>query len=120
METIDCACGKRAKRILPKTASASYNALADDTGKPQNTGVPSLDYNADRAIGESSFRTWQKISLRNAQKHDLLAENPDASPEDIARLPIENDGRMYRILSDTEKEDSRKRREALEAAKATR
>lgn len=101
-------CGsKRTKKLLPSQLRASFSA-GDGSPTPQNTGISQVDYNADRAIGAASMKTWEEVSDRNARKHEILAENPDATGSDLSRFSLRREdgvekGADYRVMKTEER-----------------
>jgi len=98
-------------KLLPSQLRTSFSA-GDGSPAPQNTGISHVDYNADRAIGTASMKTWEEVSDRNARKHEILAENPDATGSDLSRFSIRKEngiekGADYRVM----KTEERKARE---------
>ena len=55
------------------------------------TGVASVDYDLDRAVGRSSKEGWKLIETRQDRKRELLAEAPEGTTgKNLVRTP-END-----------------------------
>ena len=104
-------CGSEVEKLVPENISVSFTGNTDGSLLPQNTGVSSTDYNADRIIGEGAAKLWKQISDRNAMKHQILAENPGVAGEDLSRLPDENGELSYRVM----KPEERKARETAMA-----
>lgn len=93
------ACSKPASREIPKGMNATWDVKV--TGPvPQNTGIHGLDTNPDRVIGQDSTQRWGVIRERVQDKKDILRRNPDVSPDDLARDPVDN---TYRIMSKEER-----------------
>ena len=110
-------CGSDTNKLVPDTVGVSFVGNTNGSLLPQNTGVSSTDYNADRIIGEGSAKLWKQVSDRNAMKHQILAENPTARGEDLSRLPSLDGKSSYRIL---EPEERKARETALAIHKRAR
>jgi putative FmdB family regulatory protein len=74
---------------------------------PQNTGVHSIDYNADRVIGRDAEQKWALISERQKHKREVIKSNPGSSGHDLSRTH-EGD---YRVMKPEE-------RKAVETARS--
>ena len=100
-------CGRDVKKIMsPTNHSFAHNPVGGP--RPQNTGVYSIDYNADRVIGRDAEQKWSVINQRQALKRRVLADNPGATGYDLSRT---HDGN-YRVMKPEE-------RRLSEAARAT-
>lgn len=109
-EVVPCLrCGKlEARRSLsvPKVQTSSKNGLVPDVTK---TGVTSVDYDMDLAIGRSSQQGWALIEKRQDRKQELLANSPEGTTgKNISRTPdneyvVSSNERRDRILSSQER-----------------
>lgn len=97
-------CGEQALKDLPRTVNVAVNGATNEMG-PTTTGFSSVDYNADRAIGEYSKHTWKKISDRQQDKLSVMAET-GATGFDLTRTPDGN----YRVMSQEERAASERSR----------
>lgn len=81
-------CHKVVKRDLPsgKGSAASFKS-GGSAPTPPNSGAASLDYVADRAIGESAVTGWDEVGKREALKRRVLRNTPGASWKDLAVNP---------------------------------
>lgn len=101
-------CGStKTKKLLPEQLHTSFS-VSDGTPTPQSTGISHVDYNADRAIGSAAMKTWEQVSDRNARKHEILAENPDATGADLSRFSLQREngvekGADYRVMKKEER-----------------
>lgn len=80
-----CACGQTAIRMMPTSQTASFEPPSSIA--PENTGVSSLDYVADLAIGKSAEDGKQVVRDREAYKRSLLRDNPGLTKQDLWRTP---------------------------------
>lgn len=101
-------CGSaKTTKMLPSQIRTSFSA-GDGSPTPQNTGISHIDYNADRAIGAGAVKKWEEVSDRNARKHEILGENPDATGADLSRFSIRSEngiekGADYRVMKREER-----------------
>lgn len=91
-------CGQEVGKIMSPTNHAFAHQPVGGP-RPQNTGVYSIDYNADRVIGRDSEQRWRAIAQRQADKRKLLADNPGATGHDLSR---NHDG-SYRVMKPEER-----------------
>ena len=95
-----CECGAVAKRVLPQTVNVTVSGGSVDTSR-EATGLSGIDYNFDRAVGESSRRNWKALSERQREKIDLVRVN-GVTGWDLSRNP---DG-TYRVMTPQERQTS--------------
>jgi len=95
-----CECGAMAKRDLPRDVNVTVSGGNVDTSKDA-TGLSGIDYNFDRAVGESSRKNWKAISQRQREKIDIVRAN-NATGWDLSRMP---DG-GYRVMTPEERQMS--------------
>lgn len=100
-----CECGVQAKRVLPQGVNVSVSGGNVDTSK-DSTGLSGIDYNWDRAVGESSRKNWRLIAQRQRDKIDVAQAN-NATGWDLSRNP---DG-TYRVMTPEERAASERSRE---------
>lgn len=102
------ACGsKKVTKLPPGQLRTSFSA-GDGAPIPQNTGISHIDYNADRAIGAGAMKKWEEVSDRNARKHEILADHPDATGADLSRFSLRREnglekGADYRVMKKEER-----------------
>jgi hypothetical protein len=97
-------CGKEVTRSLPKTVNAAVSGGGADLRR--DTGLSGVDYNFDRAVGESSKKNWKGISMRQRDKIDLV-QSQGVTGWDLSRNP---DG-SYRVMKPEERAASERSRE---------
>lgn len=97
-------CGTLVQRALPKTLYAATSGGGTDLTK--DTGLSGVDYNFDRAVGESSKKNWQGIAQRQRDKIDVVQSN-GVTGWDLSRNP---DG-TYRVMTPEERAASERSRE---------
>lgn len=102
--TTKCECGAAAGRDLPRGVNIALAGGANHMG-PTTTGFSGVDYHEDRAIGEYSKNTWEKIAQRQQDKRDLI-DATGASGFDLTRNP---DG-TYRVMDPQERRASERSR----------
>ena len=100
-----CGCGKMAGRILPSGVNVTVSGGNVDTSK-DSTGLSGIDYNFDRAVGESSRKNWKGIADRQRDKLEVMQAN-GISGWDLSRNP---DG-TYRAMNPEERDASERSRE---------
>lgn len=97
-------CGVIAKRTLPQgihvTVSGGGKDLRTDT-----VGLSGVDYNFDKAVGESSRNTWKGLANRQRDKMDLL-RSTGATGWDLSK----NLDGTYRVMKPEEREASERSR----------
>ena len=98
-----CECGKLGKRTLPQGVNVTVSGGGTDLLK--DTGLTGIDYNFDRAVGESSKKNWQGIAQRQREKLDLVRAN-GVTGWDLSRTP---DG-GYRVMDANERAASERSR----------
>jgi hypothetical protein len=76
------------------------------TDLTKDTGLSGVDYNFDRAVGESSKKNWQGIAQRQRDKIDVVQSN-GVTGWDLSRNP---DG-TYRVMTPEERAASERSRE---------
>lgn len=101
-----CDCGKVAKRTLPQGIHVSVSGNVQGLGPP-TTGLSGVDYNFDRAVGESSRKNWQGIAARQRDKLDVISANKGATGFDLSK---QADG-SYRVMAPEERAASERSRE---------
>ncbi len=105
MATSPCSeCGTVVHRALPKTIHTSVSSGGSDLTR--DTGLSGVDYNFDRAVGESSQKNWQGIAQRQRDKIDLV-QSQGVTGWDLSRNP---DG-TYRVMTPEERAASERTRE---------
>ena len=105
MATSPCSeCGTVVHRALPKTIHTSVSSGGADLTR--DTGLSGVDYNFDRAVGESSQKNWQGIAQRQRDKIDLV-QSQGVTGWDLSRNP---DG-TYRVMTPEERAASERTRE---------
>lgn len=97
-------CGKTVARALPKTVNAAVSGGGTDLRR--DTGLSGVDYNFDRAVGESSQKNWKGIAQRQRDKIDLV-RSQGVTGWDLSRNP---DG-TYRVMKPEERAASERTRE---------
>jgi putative FmdB family regulatory protein len=95
-----CECGAMAKRDLPSNVNVTVSGGNVDTSKDA-TGLSGIDYNWDRAVGESSRKNWRVIADRQREKIDVVQTN-GVTGWDLSRQP---DG-SYRVMTPEERQMS--------------
>lgn len=96
------ACPECAAPNAKKLVSATNFTFAHQVvggPRPQNTGVHSIDYNADRVIGRDAEQRWRTISERQKHKREVIQSNPGATGFDLSRT---HDG-DYRVMKPEER-----------------
>lgn len=112
-------CGTTAQRVI---SGANFTFAHDPVGgpRPQNTGVHSIDYNADRVIGRDAEQKWKVIEGRQAHKRAVIKDNPGSTGFDLSRT---HDG-GYRVMRPEERRASESARQihkkALDSIEASR
>jgi hypothetical protein len=99
-----CECGKPAKRTLPQGTHIAVSGGNADL-RTDTVGLSGIDYNFDRAVGESSKKTWQGIAGRQRDKLDIVQAN-GVTGWDLSRNP---DG-TYRVMNAEERAASERSR----------
>lgn len=97
-------CGTLVQRALPKTLYSTVSAGGADLRT--DTGLSGVDYNFDRAVGESSKKNWQGIAARQKDKLGVVQAN-GVTGWDLSRNP---DG-SYRVMTPEERAASERSRE---------
>ena len=105
MKDTKCQCGKQAPRVLPQGVNVAVSAGGADLSK-ETVGLAGVDYNFDRAVGESSQKTWGKIRERQRDKLDIVQAN-GVTGWDLSKNP---DG-TYRVMTPNERAASERSRE---------
>ena len=77
--------------------------------RPQNTGIHSIDYNADRVIGRDSEQKWKVAAERQAIKRQVIKDTPGATGKDLTHTY--DDAQPYAVMKPEE-------RRAVETARA--
>lgn len=101
---VKCECGVQAKRTLPQGVNVTVSS--GNVGTKDSTGLSGIDYNFDRAVGESSRKNWQGIAQRQRDKLDVVRAN-GVTGFDLSRNP---DG-TYRAMSPDERVASERSRD---------
>lgn len=99
-----CECGALAKRTLPQGVNVAVSAGNADL--KDSTGLSGVDYNFDRAVGESSRRNWRGIAQRQRDKIEVVRAN-GVTGFDLSRNP---DG-TYRVMDPEERAASERSRD---------
>jgi len=111
---VDCEeCGKPAKKML-SACNHTFAHVPVGGPRPQNTGVHSIDYNADRVIGRDAARRWEMMEKRKAHKEGIVRDERKAG-NDITLDHVVKDGRAeggYRAIKKDEVGYVNDRREA--------
>lgn len=97
-------CGTLVSRGLPKTLYTATSGGGADLR--EDTGLSGVDYNFDRAVGESSKKNWQGIARRQRDKIDVV-QSHGVTGWDLSR----NADGTYRVMSPEERTASEKVRE---------
>jgi putative FmdB family regulatory protein len=105
VKEIKCECGEKAKRALPQGVNITVSGGNVDT-RTDATGLSGIDYDWDRAIGESSRKTWRKLHQRQMDKIEVVRAN-NVTGWDLSRNP---DG-TYRVMAPEERAASERSRE---------
>jgi putative FmdB family regulatory protein len=105
MSETKCECGAVAKRTLPQGVNVAVSGGNVDLSK-DSTGLSGVDYNFDRAVGESSRKNWRGIAQRQRDKIEVVQANR-ATGFDLSRNP---DG-TYRVMTPEERAVSERSRE---------
>lgn len=105
VKDIKCQCGKMADRVLPQGVNVSVSAGNADLSK-DTVGLSGVDYNFDRAVGESSQKNWDKIQERQRDKMELARAN-NVTGWDLSR----NLDGTYRVMKPEERAASERSRE---------
>lgn len=98
-----CECGELGKRTLPKSVNVALSGGTVDLTK--DTGL-SIDYNFDRAVGESSKKNWRGIAQRQRSKLDVIRAN-NVTGWDLSK----NTDGTYRVMNSEERAASERSRE---------
>ena len=105
-----------------KVMSASNFAFAHNPvggPRPQNTGVHSIDYNADRVIGRDAEQRWRTIGDRQQYKQKVIRNNPGATGFDLSRT-LDGDYKVMQAAERRAAENARSvHRQAMDAIEAT-
>ena len=100
-----CECGVAAKRVLPQGLNVTVSGGDADT-RTVTLGLSGIDYNFDRAVGESSRKNWKGIAQRQRDKLDVVQAN-DVTGWDLSKNP---DG-SYRVMTPEERDLSERSRQ---------
>jgi putative FmdB family regulatory protein len=98
-------CGTVVNKVPSATNFAFAGAIVGGP-RPQNTGVHSIDYNADRVIGRDAESRWKTITERQDYKRKVLRDNPGATGFDLSRT---RDG-DYKVMKPEERQASERGR----------
>jgi hypothetical protein len=99
-----CECGELGKRTLPKSVNVALSGGTVDLTK--DTGLSGIDYNFDRAVGESSKKNWRGIAQRQRSKLDVIRAN-NVTGWDLSK----NTDGTYRVMNSEERAASERSRE---------
>ena len=72
--------------------------------RPQNTGVHSIDYNADVTIGRDAEQRWKTIGARDKRKDEIIRDSRKAGlgvTRDQLVRTADND---YRVITEPERQ----------------
>ena len=114
VKEIPCSeCGGAAKKQM---SAVNHTFAHQPVGgpRPQNTGVHSIDYNADRVIGRDAEARWKVVEERQKHKRDVLRQEHKAGRaagmEHLTRTQA--DGTGYRTVTESERKVINERRTA--------
>lgn len=93
-------CGKAAPKLV-SASNFSFSHTPVGGPRPQNTGVYSIDYNADRVIGRDAAARWKTIEERQGHKRKVMAEH-GVSGHDLTRTS--NAESPYRVMESQERQ----------------
>jgi hypothetical protein len=89
-----------AGRVLPQGVNVTVSGGKVNT-RDEATGLSGIDYDFDRAVGESARRNWQGISERQRDKIEVI-QTHGVTGWDLSRNP---DG-TYRVMTPEERRKS--------------
>lgn len=92
-------CSAPETRKLMSSVNHSFAHVPVGGPRPQNTGVHSIDYSADRVIGRDAEQRWKTIAERQSHKRGVIRANPGATGFDLSRT---YDG-DYRVMAPPER-----------------
>ena len=101
-------CSTVARRIMSPANFAFAHKVVGGP-RPQNTGIHSIDYNADRVIGRDSEQKWKVAAERQAIKRQVIKDTPGATGKDLTHTY--DDAQPYAVMKPEE-------RRAVETARA--
>lgn len=114
-------CGAAAKKQI-SAVSFTFAHIPVGGPRPQNTGVHSIDYNADRVIGRDAERRWAAIEERKSRKEKVAREQHREGGQAHGMQHVVRDDAVeggYRTMKDGEREYVNERRTtAFDVAKA--
>lgn len=119
---VDCGeCGKRARKMM---SACNHTFAHTPVGgpRPQNTGVHSIDYNADRVIGRDAARRWEEIEKTRSYKHSLVRDERKAGRA-VNLEHVVRDERVegnYRVMDQKEVGTVNERRKVAHDASAAK
>jgi len=117
------ACPECATAAPKRVTTANFAFAHKPVGgpRPQNTGIHSIDYNADRTIGRDAEERKKVIQERQAYKRSVIRDNPGSTGHDLSRVRDTEGG--YRVMKPEERkaaEAGRKvHRQAVNAIEST-
>lgn len=71
--------------------------------RPQNTGVHSIDYNADRTIGRDAEQRWKTIGERDKRKDEVIRDSRKAGFGVTRDQLVRTEGNDYRVITEAER-----------------
>jgi hypothetical protein len=100
-------CREMARRVPPSGIAFTFSPEHTHNGPvPQNTGISSVDYDADRIVGKDARKRYAVYEKRDQRRREVLAQHPGRSKKDLSVLP---DGDV-RVMSSEEKQTVRNTR----------
>jgi putative FmdB family regulatory protein len=85
------ACGKSARKLV-SAAAFKFAHVPVGGPRPQNTGVHSIDHNADLVIGRDAERRWKIADERKAHKEKVAREQHKAGGKAFGLDHVVRDG----------------------------
>lgn len=78
-------CERCSHAVTPELSAPSFAfGVAPVDAGPQNTGVASIDFDADNVIGADSQRRWKAVAKRQTRKKKIL-KSTGAEGKDLSR-----------------------------------
>ena len=71
--------------------------------RPQNTGVHSIDYNADRTIGRDAEQRWKTIGERDKRKDEVIRDARRSGLGVNREQLVRTEGNDYRVITEPER-----------------
>jgi|TARA_R110000824_G_scaffold48399_12_gene136713 putative FmdB family regulatory protein len=115
-------CGEPAHKLV-SAAAFQFAHIPVGGPRPQNTGVHSIDHNADLVIGRDAERRWKMAEERKALKDKVAREHHKVGGQAFGMDHVVRDGSAeggYRTMGKGEREYVNEHRTAaFEIAKAS-